>query len=77
MKVQTFLLAIIGGVLYFLDSGRLVPLTAGLVVLGGWLLIYSSPFCWVYLSRRQQSPISGSLVFHLLFNKFSVQEPAE
>ena len=39
--IRTFpLLAIIGGVLYLLDSGRLIPFTAGLVVLGGWLLIY-------------------------------------
>jgi uncharacterized membrane protein (DUF4010 family) len=39
--IRTFpLLALAGGGLYLLDSARLVPFTAGLVVLGAWLLIY-------------------------------------
>lgn len=39
--VRTFpLLAISGGVLYLLDSTRLVPMVAGLLVLGAWLYAY-------------------------------------
>jgi uncharacterized membrane protein (DUF4010 family) len=39
--VRTFpLLALAGALLYQLDPVRLLPLTAGLVVLGGWLAIY-------------------------------------
>jgi hypothetical protein len=39
--VRTFpLLAMTGGALYLLDSTRLLPLAAGLLVLGAWLLLY-------------------------------------
>ena len=39
--VRTFpLLAITGGVLYLLDTTRLLPLAAGLLILGGWLALY-------------------------------------
>jgi uncharacterized membrane protein (DUF4010 family) len=39
--VRTFpLLAMTGGALYLLDSTRLLPLAAGLLVLGAWLLVY-------------------------------------
>ncbi len=39
--IRTFpMLALAGGVLYLLDPNRLIPFTAGLVVLGGWLLVY-------------------------------------
>jgi uncharacterized membrane protein (DUF4010 family) len=39
--VRTFpLLALSGGALYLLDPSRLVPLVAGLVLLGAWLLVY-------------------------------------
>jgi uncharacterized membrane protein (DUF4010 family) len=39
--IRTFpLLAIAGGVLYLLDAQRLLPLTAGLLVLGAWLVAY-------------------------------------
>ena len=39
--VRTFpLLAITGGVLYLLDTARLLPLAAGLLILGAWLALY-------------------------------------
>lgn len=39
--VRTFpLLAIAGGMLYLLDPQRLLPLVAGLLILGAWLLVY-------------------------------------
>jgi uncharacterized membrane protein (DUF4010 family) len=39
--VRTFpLLAIAGGALYLLDAQHLLPLAAGLVVLGAWLVVY-------------------------------------
>ncbi|HUJ97837.1 MAG TPA: DUF4010 domain-containing protein [Stellaceae bacterium] len=39
--VRTFpLLAMTGGALYLLDSTRLLPMAAGLLVLGAWLLLY-------------------------------------
>lgn len=39
--VRTFpLLAITGGALYLLDTARLLPVVAGLLILGGWLLVY-------------------------------------
>jgi hypothetical protein len=39
--VRSFpLLALAGGLLYRLDTGPLVPLTAGLLVLGSWLGIH-------------------------------------
>jgi uncharacterized membrane protein (DUF4010 family) len=39
--VRTFpLLAMTGGALYLLDPTRLLPLAAGLLVLGAWLLLY-------------------------------------
>jgi uncharacterized membrane protein (DUF4010 family) len=39
--IRTFpMLALAGGVLYLLDPSRFLPFTAGLVVLGAWLIIY-------------------------------------
>ncbi|MGO8919035.1 MAG: MgtC/SapB family protein [Stellaceae bacterium] len=39
--IRTFpLLALTGGALYRLDTERLLPLIAGLVVLGAWLIVY-------------------------------------
>ena len=39
--VRTFpLLALAGGALYLFDPARLIPFTGGLLVLGGWLIIY-------------------------------------
>jgi uncharacterized membrane protein (DUF4010 family) len=39
--IRTFpMLALAGGVLYLLDPNRFIPFTAGLVVLGGWLIVY-------------------------------------
>jgi uncharacterized membrane protein (DUF4010 family) len=39
--IRTFpLLAVAGGVLYLLDTQRLLPFTAGLVVLGAWLFAF-------------------------------------
>ncbi len=39
--IRTFpLLALTGGALYRLDTDRLLPLIAGLVVLGSWLIVY-------------------------------------
>jgi uncharacterized membrane protein (DUF4010 family) len=39
--IRTFpLLALAGGVLYLFDPIDFIPFTAGLVVLGGWLLVY-------------------------------------
>lgn len=39
--IRTFpVLALVGGMLYLFDPARFVPFTAGLVVLGAWLLVY-------------------------------------
>src|SRR5437588_10999751 len=39
--VRTFpLLALAGGVLYLLDTQRLLPFTAGLLILGAWLFAF-------------------------------------
>ena len=39
--IRTFpMLAIAGGVLYLLDPDRYIPFTAGLLILGAWLLVY-------------------------------------
>jgi uncharacterized membrane protein (DUF4010 family) len=39
--IRTFpLLALTGGALYLLDTARLLPLVAGLLLLGAWLLVY-------------------------------------
>jgi uncharacterized membrane protein (DUF4010 family) len=39
--IRTFpMLALAGGVLYLLDPSRFLPFTAGLLVLGAWLIIY-------------------------------------
>ena len=39
--IRTFpMLALAGGVLYLLDPSRFLPFTAGLVVVGAWLIIY-------------------------------------
>jgi len=39
--IRTFpMLALAGGVLYLLDPNRFVPFTAGLLVLGAWLIVY-------------------------------------
>ncbi len=39
--VRTFpLLALAGGVLYLFDPGRFIPFTAGLLLLGAWLVIF-------------------------------------
>jgi uncharacterized membrane protein (DUF4010 family) len=39
--VRTFpMLALAGGVLYLLDPGHFVPFTAGLLIIGAWLVVY-------------------------------------
>src|SRR5580700_7565004 len=39
--IRTFpLLALAGGMLYLLDQTHFIPFTAGLLVLGAWLVIY-------------------------------------
>src|SRR5580704_15342289 len=39
--IRTFpMLAMAGGVLYSLDTAHFVPFTAGLIVLGAWLITY-------------------------------------
>jgi uncharacterized membrane protein (DUF4010 family) len=39
--IRTFpMLALGGGMLYLLDPNRFIPFTAGLLVLGGWLVVY-------------------------------------
>ncbi len=39
--IRTFpMLALAGGALYLLDPARYIPFTAGLLILGGWLLVY-------------------------------------
>jgi uncharacterized membrane protein (DUF4010 family) len=39
--IRTFpMLALTGGALYLLDPERFIPFTAGLVILGAWLLVY-------------------------------------
>jgi uncharacterized membrane protein (DUF4010 family) len=39
--IRTFpMLAIAGGVLYLLDPSQFIPFTGGLLVLGGWLIVY-------------------------------------
>ena len=53
--VRTFpLLAIAGGVLYLLDTQRLLPFTAGLLVLGAWLHVF-------YRERMRAPTAKGEL----------------
>jgi uncharacterized membrane protein (DUF4010 family) len=49
--IRTFpMLALGGGVLYLLDPSRFVPFTAGLLVLGGWLIVYY----WAYVGAAEK-----------------------
>src|SRR5690349_9571718 len=49
--IRTFpMLALAGGVLYLLDPSRFIPFTAGLVVLGGWLIVYY----WAYVGAANE-----------------------
>jgi uncharacterized membrane protein (DUF4010 family) len=52
--IRTFpLLALTGGVLYLLDPARLLPLVAGLLLLGAWLLVY-------YIDRLRTVDATGT-----------------
>jgi uncharacterized membrane protein (DUF4010 family) len=54
------MLAIAGGVLYLLDPTRFIPFTAGLLVLGAWLVVYY----WTYVGAadEQGEPNVGIVV---------------
>lgn len=59
--IRTFpMLALAGGMLYLLDAARLIPFTAGLLVLGAWLLIYYR----THVSEHEQSdePNAGLVI---------------
>ncbi len=59
--IRTFpILALAGGMLYLLDTAHLIPFTAGLLVLGAWLLIYYR----VHVSEHERSdePNAGIVI---------------
>ena len=59
--IRTFpMLALAGGVLYLLDPSRFIPFTAGLLVLGAWLVVYY----WTYVGAAddQGEPNVGIVV---------------
>jgi uncharacterized membrane protein (DUF4010 family) len=59
--IRTFpMLALAGGVLYLLDPSRFIPFTAGLLVLGAWLIVYY----WAYVGAadEQGEPNVGIVV---------------
>ncbi len=59
--IRTFpLLAIGGGVLYLLDAQRLVPFTAGLLVLGAWLFAFYRER--VRVREAKEEPNAGLMV---------------
>jgi uncharacterized membrane protein (DUF4010 family) len=58
--VRTFpMLALVGALLYMLDPARLLPLTAGILAIGGWLAIY-------YLRRTEERGEEGQIAFGLM-----------
>lgn len=78
--IRTFpLLALTGGALYRLDTERLLPLVAGLVILGAWLIVY-------YHNRIRSAGAEGMLhgelmvpvcnVLAYLLGPVSLSEPA-
>jgi uncharacterized membrane protein (DUF4010 family) len=59
--IRTFpMLALAGGVLYLLDTSRFIPFTAGLLVLGGWLIVYYRAY--VGAADAQGEPNVGIVV---------------
>jgi uncharacterized membrane protein (DUF4010 family) len=54
------MLALAGGVLYLLDTSRFIPFTAGLLVLGGWLIVYYRAY--VGAADEQGEPNVGIVV---------------
>ncbi|MGE5367941.1 MAG: MgtC/SapB family protein [Betaproteobacteria bacterium] len=59
--IRTFpMLALAGGVLYLLDTSRFLPFTAGLLVLGGWLIVYYRAY--VGAADEQGEPNVGIVV---------------
>jgi uncharacterized membrane protein (DUF4010 family) len=59
--IRTFpMLALAGGVLYLLDTSRFIPFTAGLLVLGGWLIVYYRAY--VGAADEQGEPNVGIVV---------------
>jgi uncharacterized membrane protein (DUF4010 family) len=62
--IRTFpMLALAGGVLYLLDPAHFVPFTAGLVILGAWLVIYYRAY--VGAVDEQGEPTAGIVVLIL------------
>jgi uncharacterized membrane protein (DUF4010 family) len=62
--IRTFpMLALAGGVLYLLDPTHFVPFTAGLVILGAWLVIYYRAY--VGAVDEQGEPPAGIVVLIL------------
>jgi uncharacterized membrane protein (DUF4010 family) len=57
------MLALAGGVLYLLDPAHFVPFTAGLVILGAWLVIYYRAY--VGAADEQGEPTAGIVVLIL------------
>jgi uncharacterized membrane protein (DUF4010 family) len=78
--IRTFpLLAISGGALYLLDTQRLLPLSAGLLLLGAWLVVwYRDHMRSVDATGASETglivPISNVLAF--LLGPISLAEPA-
>jgi uncharacterized membrane protein (DUF4010 family) len=63
--IRTFpMLALVGGVLYLFDPERFIPFTAGLLVLGAWLLIFY--LAHVNEHREQDDEPNVGLVVPLL-----------
>jgi uncharacterized membrane protein (DUF4010 family) len=59
--IRTFpMLALAGGVLYLLDPSRFIPFTGGLLVLGGWLIVYYRAY--VGAADEQGEPNVGIVV---------------
>jgi uncharacterized membrane protein (DUF4010 family) len=59
--IRTFpMLALTGGVLYLLDPTRFIPFTAGLLILGSWLIVYYRAY--VGAADEQGEPTVGIVV---------------
>jgi uncharacterized membrane protein (DUF4010 family) len=59
--IRTFpMLALAGGVLYLLDPNRFIPFAAGLLVLGGWLVVYYRAY--IGAADEQGEPNVGIVV---------------
>jgi uncharacterized membrane protein (DUF4010 family) len=62
--IRTFpMLALAGGVLYLLDPAHFIPFTAGLVILGAWLVIYYRAY--VGVPDEHGEPNAGIVVLIL------------